>query len=76
MTAEQVVQQLRAIRYGRPPSLRSLARAADMSPPKLYEAINTGRLSENHRQALAAALHGVKIVQYENPRSAGNSGPL
>ena len=61
-TAEQerVVTELRQLRYGRKPSLNSIARAAGISRTMLYNVINSGQASV----AVAAALQrGLQAVQ-------------
>ena len=59
MTAEQerVVTELRQLRYGRQPSLTSVARAAGISRMTLYEVINSGcQPSEAVTQAIKRGL--------------------
>ena len=60
LTEQQVVQELRRIRYGRPPSLSSIAKAAGISRVTLYEVINTGAATERLTASLSMALQNVR----------------
>ena len=69
MTQEQIVRELRNHRYGRLPTLASIARAAGLSRPTVYEVIKTGQVSDRVGEALARALRGDRIAASHNPRS-------
>lgn len=71
MTAEQVVTELRKIRYGRPPSLQSLARSAGISRVTLYEVIKSGRPSAAVAQSLGKALQAVRVGAVRETPSSG-----
>ena len=71
MTEAEIIQQLRAVRFGRTPSIRSIAIEAGMPRELAYVAMRTGHVPESHRAALAAVIQRVMKGQYYNPRSQG-----
>ena len=77
MSPDMVVQRLRQLRYGRPPSLDSIRRQAGVSRTELYRGMNRGTFSEAKAKALAAVLQDIPDMPYQNRRSPrANSGRL
>jgi hypothetical protein len=70
MTPEQVVRQLRAIRFSpqtarigrRVPGIRTVARHAGLSFKTVYTILNTGHLTPAQAKDLARALEALKAV--------------
>lgn len=61
MTADQIVQQLRSIRYDKRPTLTEVAAAAGLSRVTVYEVIQTGRVSASTAERLTRGLQHVRI---------------
>jgi DNA-binding phage protein len=68
MTEAELIQQVRAVRYGRTPSIQSIAQAAGMTRDVLYKAMKSGHLPERHRASLASVMQHVAKGLYYNPR--------
>jgi DNA-binding LacI/PurR family transcriptional regulator len=66
--AEQAIQQLRIVRYT--PSLKEVASRAGVHRATLYLAINSGRISPAHAEAVVRAFQGVQKEPSNNRRSA------
>ena len=73
MTEQQVIQWLRQLRYDRKPSIQGVANAAGVSRRTLYNAINSGCLSEATAKAVAAVSQRVNCPAYQNRRSRSGS---
>jgi hypothetical protein len=77
MTPEEIVRELRRLRYSPPKkrmgvsavNLRSIARTADVSHMTLYRAIYTGEISARSASALGPVLESVTNEQNQKPRS-------
>jgi hypothetical protein len=77
MTPDQVVRQLRTIRYssqaariGRSvPGIRTVAREAGLSFRTVYTIVQTGRITPAQTLALARGLEAVQDWPYKVPRS-------
>jgi hypothetical protein len=59
MTKQEIVRELRQLRYGRT-TLTDVCRAANISRPTLYVAINQGALSDASAASLEIALQFVR----------------
>jgi hypothetical protein len=76
MTPDQVVRQLRTIKYSsqrarngrRVPGIRTVAREAGLSFRTVYTIVQTGRLTPAQAVALARGLEAVEDWPYEVPR--------
>ena len=55
MTPEQVVRELRRIRYGRPPSIRAIAREAGICHASVYAIMRSGHCEPYQRDAIERA---------------------
>ena len=71
MTETELVSHLRGLRYGRPPSIRSVMLAAGMPRQMAYVAMQTGHIPEAHKAALVSVMQRVIKGSYYNPRSDG-----
>jgi hypothetical protein len=77
MTAEEVVRQLRVIRYSprkprigrRIPGIRTVAQHAGLSFRTVYTIVQSGRLTPDQALALARGLEAVQDRPYKIPRS-------
>lgn len=75
--AEQVITELRRIRFDRPPPLSAIAQEAGLHRTTLYEATGARRLSEKNAIILKQALQRMGCWPNHNPRpSSSNSVPL
>ena len=67
MTTDQIVTELRRIRYGQYPTITRVAKAAGLSRMAVYRAVQSGTLSSNHAEALGKALRTVTDVMVRQP---------
>ena len=71
MTQEQVIRELRKLRYDRKPSIRSIAIEAGLDRKTLYNVMNTGCLSDATAASLARVLQRANSPAYQKRRSGG-----
>jgi hypothetical protein len=76
MTAEQVIRELRLLRYDRKPSIRGVAIQAGCDRQTLYNAISSGCLSQPIAEAVAKVLQRAETRAYQKPRPAASRTPL
>ena len=67
MTTDQIVTELRRIRYGQYPTITRVAKAAGISRVAVYDAIRTGHVTERLRQALECGLRSVSEGAVRQP---------